>query len=140
MSANDEKVGEANTQQPGPPAEQPEKKKREYKDFGHEEEEATRTRLFSSPICAHILTSEVDAKVDMSTIQLRAEDLYDKEKVDLETIVVEDVFKLLQCTDSGLSDDEARRRLELFGPNRLESEEQNPFLQVSKHVMSPSAS
>ena len=76
----------------------------------------------------------------MSTIQLRAEDLYDKEKVDLETIVVEDVFKLLQCTDSGLSDDEARRRLELFGPNRLESEEQNPFLQVSRHVMSPSAS
>ena len=37
----------------------------------------------------------IDAKVDMSTIQLRAEDLYDKEKVDLETIVVEDVFKIL---------------------------------------------
>ena len=57
--------------------------------------------------------------------------MYDKEKVDLETIVVEDVFKLLQCDDNGLADDEAKRRLELFGPNKLESEEQNPFLQVS---------
>lgn len=65
-----------------------------------------------------------------SQIQLRAEDLYDKDKVDLETIVVDDVFKLLQCTDAGLDTAEAQRRLELFGPNRLESEEQNPFLQV----------
>lgn len=66
----------------------------------------------------------------MSQIQLRAEDLYDKEKVDLETIVVEDVFKLLQCDDAGLTEEEALRRLELFGPNKLESEEQNAFLQV----------
>ena len=63
-------------------------------------------------------------------IQLKAEDLYDKEKVDLETIVVDDVFKLLQCDENGLTDEEANRRLELFGPNKLESEEQNPFLQV----------
>ena len=66
----------------------------------------------------------------MSQIQLRAEDLYDKEKVDLETIVIDDVFKLLQCTGDGLDGAEAKRRLELFGPNKLESEEQNPFLQV----------
>ena len=65
-----------------------------------------------------------------SQIQLRAEDLYDKDKVDLETIVVDDVFKLLQCTDAGLDTAEAQRRLELFGPNKLESEEQNAFLQV----------
>ncbi|KAH9938690.1 plasma-membrane proton-e [Fomitopsis serialis] len=119
MSANDEKVGEVATKQPGPPAEQPEKRKREYKDFGHEQEEATH------------------AKVDMSEIQLRAEDLYDKEKVDLETIVVEDVFKLLQCDDNGLTADEAHRRLELFGPNRLESEEQNAFLQFLSFMWNP---
>ncbi|KZT74479.1 plasma-membrane proton-e [Daedalea quercina L-15889] len=119
MSANDEKVGEANTQQPGTPTEQPEKKKREYKDFGHDEVEATH------------------ANVDMSQIQLRAEDLYDKEKVDLETIVVEDVFKLLQCDDNGLTEDEARRRLELFGPNKLEAEEQNPFLQFLSFMWNP---
>ena len=63
-------------------------------------------------------------------IQLKAEDLYDKDKVDLETIVIDDVFQLLQCSEDGLSNEEAQRRLELFGPNKLESEEQNPILQV----------
>ncbi|KAL5523042.1 hypothetical protein ACEPAF_1309 [Sanghuangporus sanghuang] len=97
----------------------PEKRKREYKDFGHEEEKATH------------------AKVDMSQIELRAEDLYDKEKVDLETIVIEDVFKLLQCDDQGLSSDEATRRFEIFGPNKLESEEQNAFLQFLSFMWNP---
>jgi len=60
--------------------------------------------------------------------------LYDKEKVDLETIVIDDVFKLLQCDENGLSVEEAQRRLELFGPNKLEVEEQNAFLQVSYSV------
>lgn len=67
----------------------------------------------------------------MSQIELRAEDLYDKEKVDLETIVIEDVFKLLQCDDQGLSSEEAKRRFDIFGPNKLEQEEQNAILQVS---------
>jgi len=67
---------------------------------------------------------------NFSQIELKAEDLYDKEKVDLETIVIDDVFKLLQCDDNGLSSDETARRLEIFGPNKLEQEEQNPFLQV----------
>ncbi|KAH9930806.1 plasma-membrane proton-e [Amylocystis lapponica] len=70
-------------------------------------------------------------------IQLRAEDLYDKEKVDLETVVVDDVFKLLQCDEGGLTDEEAVRRLELFGPNRLESEEQNAFLQFLSFMWNP---
>ena len=67
-------------------------------------------------------------------IQLKAEDLYDKEKVDLETIVIEDVFKLLQCDDAGLSTDEAKRRYDIFGPNKLEQEEQNALLQVRNCV------
>ncbi|KAK7462760.1 hypothetical protein VKT23_007345 [Stygiomarasmius scandens] len=102
---------------PGTPPE--EKKKREYKEFGHDEEAPTH------------------ANVDMSTIQLRAEDLYDKEKVDLETIVIDDVFKLLQCDENGLSKDEAKRRLEIFGPNKLESEEQNPILQFLSFMWNP---
>jgi H+-transporting ATPase len=61
---------------------------------------------------------------------LKADQLYDKEKVDLETIVIDDVFKLLQCDDKCLDAAEALRRLEIFGPNKLESEEQNAFLQV----------
>jgi H+-transporting ATPase len=101
-----------------PPVEE-EKKKREYKDFGHEEEGPTH------------------AKVDMSQIELKAEDLYDKEKVDLETVVIDDVFKLLQATENGLDAEEAQRRLGLFGPNRLESEEQNPFLQFLGFMWNP---
>ncbi|EIM89254.1 plasma-membrane proton-e [Stereum hirsutum FP-91666 SS1] len=102
-----------------PAAEVPEKRKREYKDFGHDEVKATH------------------ANVDMSQIELKAEDLYDKEKVDLETIVIEDVFKLLQCEENGLTTEEANRRLEIFGPNKLESEEQNPFLQFLSFMWNP---
>ncbi|CAL1698773.1 unnamed protein product [Somion occarium] len=106
----------------GPPQEsspvvdsqEPEKRKREYKDFGHEEEGPTHAK-----------------------IQLKAEDLYDKEKVDLETIVVDDVFKLLQTDENGLTTEEAQRRLEIFGPNRLEAEEQNPFLQFLSFMWNP---
>ncbi|KAJ7638245.1 hypothetical protein FB45DRAFT_902372 [Roridomyces roridus] len=98
---------------------QPARTKREYKEFTHEEEKATH------------------ANVDMSTIELKAEDLYDKEKVDLETIVIEDVFKLLQCDENGLAPEEAQRRLGLFGPNKLESEEQNPFLQFLSFMWNP---
>lgn len=72
-----------------------------------------------------------DVSYALKQIELKAEDLYDKEKVDLETIVIDDVFTLLQCNHEGLSPEEATRRLELFGPNKLESEEQNAFLQVS---------
>ena len=48
----------------------------------------------------------------------------------METIFIDDVFKLLQCDENGLSHDEATRRLDLFGPNKLQVEEQNAFLQV----------
>ncbi|KAJ2911582.1 hypothetical protein MD484_g8832, partial [Candolleomyces efflorescens] len=112
MSSNEKERGPDEIQvEPSTPEET--KKKREYKDFGHDEAEATH------------------AKVDMATIELTAEDLYDKEKVDLETILIDDVFKLLQCDENGLAQNEAERRLELFGPNKLESEEQNAFLQAS---------
>jgi magnesium-transporting ATPase (P-type) len=78
----------------------------------------------------HLLTESNDLTIFIQ-IELKAEDLYDKEKVDLETILIEDVYKLLQCEEIGLTDEEAARRLEIFGPNRLEHEEQNPFLQAS---------
>ncbi|KAF8309109.1 plasma-membrane proton-e [Clavulina sp. PMI_390] len=99
--------------------EEPAKKKREYKDFGHETEKATH------------------AKVDMSEIHLKAEDLYDKEKVDLETVVMEDVFTLLECTQEGLTSAEVERRLGLFGPNKLEAKEVNPFLQFLSFMWNP---
>ncbi|KAH9963486.1 plasma-membrane proton-e [Lactifluus volemus] len=97
-----------------------EKRKREYKDFGHDD-----------------APKATSALVDMSRIELKADDLYDKEKVDLETIVIDDVFALLQCNDQGLSTQEAQRRLEIFGPNKLEQEEQNPFLQFLSFMWNP---
>ncbi|KAJ7701224.1 plasma-membrane proton-e [Mycena rosella] len=103
----------------GEDAPAPTRTKREYKEFTHDEEKATH------------------ANVDMSTIELTAEDLYDKEKVDLETIVIDDVFKLLQCDENGLTQDEAERRLGLFGPNKLEQEDQNPFLQFLSFMWNP---
>ncbi|KAF8196039.1 plasma membrane H+-transporting ATPase [Pholiota molesta] len=98
---------------------EPEKKKREYKEFTHDKEGPSK------------------ALVDMDTIELKAEDLYDKEKVDLETIVIDDVFKLLQCDENGLTAEECARRLELFGPNKLEVEEQNAFLQFLSFMWNP---
>ena len=78
-------------------------------------------------------------RADIPQIELKADDLYDKEKVDLETIVIEDVFTLLQCNDQGLTAAEAQRRFEIFGPNKLEQEEQNPFLQVFHYTLHRSA-
>ena len=77
------------------------------------------------------------ALVDMSTIELKAEDLYDKEKVDLESIELEDVYQLLQADEKGLASGEAQRRIELFGPNKLESEEINPILQFLSFMWNP---
>lgn len=42
----------------------------------------------------------VHALVDMSQIQLKAEDLYDKDKVDLEQVELDDVWTLLQYASS----------------------------------------
>ena len=70
------------------------------------------------------------ALVDMSLIELKAEDLYDKEKVDLEQIDLPDVWQLLQCSQEGLSVEEAARRMEIFGPNALEAKERSAILQL----------
>ena len=79
----------------------------------------------------------VHALVDMSLIQLKAEDLYDKDKVDLEQVELDDVWALLQCTEEGLTETEAQRRLEIFGPNKLETKEINPFLQFLGFMWNP---
>ncbi|KAI6130637.1 hypothetical protein EDD16DRAFT_1796265 [Pisolithus croceorrhizus] len=119
MSNVEKEAGPQGDDSPVSPTPPDAKKRREYKDFGHDEQKPTH------------------ANVDMSLIELKAEDLYDKEKVDLETIVVEDVFKLLQCDENGLTTDEANRRLEIFGPNKLEQEEQNAFLQFLSFMWNP---
>ena len=50
--------------------------------------------------------------------------MYDKDKVDIEHVVMEEVFQLLQCTDQGLTDEEAHNRIGIFGPNKLEEKKE----------------
>ncbi|KAI9605604.1 hypothetical protein KEM48_002058 [Puccinia striiformis f. sp. tritici PST-130] len=72
-------------------------------------------------------TSATRCLVDIQTIQLNAEDLYDREKVDLEQVELEDVWVLLQTSENGLDAAEVERRRGIFGPNRLEEKSVNPF-------------
>jgi H+-transporting ATPase len=57
-------------------------------------------------------------------ITLTAGDLYDKDKVDIEHVVMEEVFQLLQCDDKGLTTAEVQNRLGIFGPNKLEEKKE----------------
>ncbi|XP_042066053.1 plasma membrane ATPase-like [Salvia splendens] len=50
------------------------------------------------------------------------------ENVDLEHLPLEEVFAKLQCSREGLASTEAERRLELFGPNKLEEKTENKLL------------
>ncbi|GAA5915572.1 hypothetical protein JCM8208_002435 [Rhodotorula glutinis] len=77
------------------------------------------------------------ALVDMSTIELKAEDLYDKDKVDLEQVELEDVWTLLQCKEEGLTNAEADRRRGIFGPNKLEHKETSKLLQFLSFMWNP---
>ncbi|WWC88357.1 plasma-membrane proton-efflux P-type ATPase [Kwoniella dendrophila CBS 6074] len=97
----------------------PEKKKREYKEMEHKTE------------------GDLHAKVDMNTIQFTATDLYDKEKVDIEHVVMEEVFQLLQCDEGGLTEAEATDRIGIFGPNKLEEKKENVFLQFLSFMWNP---
>ncbi|KAK4683590.1 H+-transporting ATPase, partial [Tremellales sp. Uapishka_1] len=104
-----------------PPAmdDEPEKKKREYKDMEEKHD------------------GDHHALVDLNTIQFTATDLYDKDKVDIEHVVMEEVFQLLQCTDAGLTDAEATNRIGIFGPNKLEEKAENKFLQFLSFMWNP---
>ncbi|CDH59665.1 plasma membrane h-transporting atpase [Lichtheimia corymbifera JMRC:FSU:9682] len=68
---------------------------------------------------------------------LTVEELYDKDKFDLSTMEQGDVLTLLQTSKEGLTSDEAARRIEKFGPNKLEQKEQNPFLQFLSFMWNP---
>ncbi|KAI0061826.1 plasma-membrane proton-e [Artomyces pyxidatus] len=77
--------------------------------------------------------------VDMTQVVLKLDDLYDKEGVNLECAVLDDVFTLLQCSDRGLTAEEAQYRLETFGPNKLEDMPHNTLLQLLSFLWIPLA-
>ncbi|KAG2230370.1 hypothetical protein INT48_007665 [Thamnidium elegans] len=66
-------------------------------------------------------------KVTGDIHQIMVEDLYDKEKYDLSTMERQDVMQLLQTQPEGLTSEEVAKRVEKFGPNKLETKEVNPI-------------
>ncbi|KAK8581300.1 hypothetical protein V6N13_144332 [Hibiscus sabdariffa] len=59
------------------------------------------------------------------------------ENVDLERIPVEEVFQQLKCTKEGLTTDEGQKRLQIFGPNKLEEKSESKFLKFLGFMWNP---
>lgn len=59
------------------------------------------------------------------------------ETVDLERIPVDEVFEQLKCTKEGLSSDEGEKRLQIFGPNKLEEKKENKLLKFLGFMWNP---
>jgi H+-transporting ATPase len=68
-----------------------------------------------------------------------ASDLDDikNENVDLENIPLEEVFTQLRCTRDGLTSEEGTKRLEIFGPNKLEEKTESKFLKFLGFMWNP---
>ncbi|GAB2293654.1 Plasma membrane ATPase 4 [Dionaea muscipula] len=59
------------------------------------------------------------------------------ENVDLERIPVEEVFEQLKCTKEGLSSEEGKQRLQIFGPNKLEEKKESKLLKFLGFMWNP---
>ncbi|XP_022153419.1 ATPase 9, plasma membrane-type [Momordica charantia] len=59
------------------------------------------------------------------------------ENIDLERIPVQEVFEQLKCSREGLSSEEGRKRLQLFGPNKLEEKKESKFLKFLGFMWNP---
>ncbi|KAI3690790.1 hypothetical protein L2E82_48998 [Cichorium intybus] len=62
-------------------------------------------------------------RVDMKSDIMEA---VKKEAVDLETIPIEEIYENLRCSKDGLSSEDAKKRLEIFGYNKLEEKKGKP--------------
>ncbi|CAA0810656.1 Nucleotidylyl transferase superfamily protein [Striga hermonthica] len=60
-----------------------------------------------------------------------------REAVDLENIPIAEVFENLRCSREGLSSEDASRRLEIFGQNKLEEKEECKFLKFFGFMWNP---
>ncbi|GAU48932.1 hypothetical protein TSUD_373410 [Trifolium subterraneum] len=60
-----------------------------------------------------------------------------KENVDLENIPVDEVFQQLKCTKEGLSSEEGEKRLQSFGPNKLEEITESKLLKFLGFMWNP---
>ncbi|KAJ6961690.1 plasma membrane ATPase 4-like [Populus alba x Populus x berolinensis] len=59
------------------------------------------------------------------------------ENVDLDRIPVSEVFQQLQCTKEGLSTEEGQKRLQIFGPNKLEEKKESKLLKFLGFMWNP---
>ncbi|XP_022135267.1 ATPase 8, plasma membrane-type-like [Momordica charantia] len=59
------------------------------------------------------------------------------ENVDLERIPVEEVFEQLKCTKEGLTTAEGEKRLQIFGPNKLEEKKESKVLKFLGFMWNP---
>ncbi|KAE8651540.1 ATPase 8, plasma membrane-type-like [Cucumis sativus] len=59
------------------------------------------------------------------------------ENIDLERIPIEEVFEQLKCNRNGLSSDEGEKRLQIFGPNKLEEKKESKFLKFLGFMWNP---
>lgn len=64
-------------------------------------------------------------------------DAINKEAVDLENIPLEEVFDNLKCTREGLTANEVRERLDLFGYNKLEEKKESKLLKFLGFMWNP---
>ncbi|KAF7062891.1 hypothetical protein CFC21_069443, partial [Triticum aestivum] len=60
-----------------------------------------------------------------------------KEVVDLENIPLEEVFDNLRCSREGLTAEQARQRLQIFGANKLEEKEESKVLKFLGFMWNP---
>ncbi|KEH37844.1 putative proton-exporting ATPase [Medicago truncatula] len=70
------------------------------------------------------------------TTDISFEDLKD-ENVDLENIPIDEVFQQLKCTKEGLSSEEGEKRLQVFGPNKLEEKSESKLLKFLGFMWNP---
>ncbi|XP_044486488.1 plasma membrane ATPase-like isoform X1 [Mangifera indica] len=59
------------------------------------------------------------------------------EKVDLERIPIDEVFEQLKCSREGLSSEEGQKRLQIFGPNKLEEKKESKILKFLGFMWNP---
>ncbi|KAJ9189936.1 hypothetical protein P3X46_001182 [Hevea brasiliensis] len=72
----------------------------------------------------------------MATKNISLEEIKN-ENVDLERIPVDEVFQQLQCTREGLSTEEGEKRLQIFGPNKLEEKKESKLLKFLGFMWNP---
>ncbi|XP_019443342.1 PREDICTED: plasma membrane ATPase-like isoform X1 [Lupinus angustifolius] len=60
-----------------------------------------------------------------------------KENIDLEKIPLDQVFAQLKCTKEGLTNEEGGKRIEIFGPNKLEEKKESKFLKFLGFMWNP---